>query len=170
MRRNLWAATATLAAGAGARPASAPTCHPQPHNPFLPQPPPPPHRFKPLDMVRMAPRPGTRFAIDAEFVASSPPESRAVERGGGGGGGPDSVLGAVGPLAMLSASAHHHGGTVDLVQLKQSRCGAGAEHAERGDDWMRSVEGGACVAGWRGGGDGVGRDGTVQGGLLDSVA
>eukprot|EP00198_Chlamydomonas_reinhardtii_P002059 XP_001691395.1 PAN2-like protein [Chlamydomonas reinhardtii] len=40
----------------------------------------PPFRFKPLDMVRMAPRPGTRFAIDAEFVASSPPESRALKQ------------------------------------------------------------------------------------------
>ncbi len=66
----------------------------------------------------MAPRPGVRFAIDAEFVATSPPvtESRAVESGGGGVGvGLGMGLGGPGGGAG--------GGAVDLVQLKQARWG-----------------------------------------------
>ncbi|KAG2497083.1 hypothetical protein HYH03_005077 [Edaphochlamys debaryana] len=86
----------------------------------------PPFRFKPLDLVRFPPRPGLRLALDAEFVASSPPESRAGPGAGAGGG-------------------------VDLVQFRQSRltlARVAVLLAEAGpqagacflDDYIRAVE------------------------------
>ncbi|GLI62235.1 hypothetical protein VaNZ11_004830 [Volvox africanus] len=121
----------------------------------------PPFRFKPLDLSRLAPKPGIRFAIDAEFVASSPPESRTVERmvsepsshGGSGGG-----LGGSHPHLMLQGGVgvpqqhyHAHGGGMDLVQSKQSRltlARVAVVVAEPGphagsccmDDYIRAVE------------------------------
>ncbi|GIL62633.1 hypothetical protein Vafri_16832 [Volvox africanus] len=124
----------------------------------------PPFRFKPLDLSRLAPKPGTRFAIDAEFVASSPPESRTVERlvsepsshgggsGGLGGSHPHLMLqGGVGVQQQPQQHYHAHGGGVDLVQSKQSRltlARVAVVVAEPGphagscclDDYVRAVE------------------------------
>ncbi|GFR50706.1 hypothetical protein Agub_g12963, partial [Astrephomene gubernaculifera] len=101
----------------------------------------PPFRFRPLDLSRLAPRPGLRFAIDAEFVASSPPESRAVV----------SVASAGDLSGLAGGGAGGGGGGVDLVQMKQSRltlARVAVVVAEPGplagsccvDDYVRAVE------------------------------
>lgn len=80
-----------------------------------------PPTFTPLDMASEAPRRGSLYALDAEFVAITPPEMKRVEAGG-----------------------------VETVQTKQSRLGLGRVSVLRGDgpragvpcidDYIRAAE------------------------------